>query len=410
MVKEFIDYYRILGVTFGASEEQLKTAYRNLAKRLHPDTYQGNMTKEKEEELTIRFKYVNEAYHMLMDKEKRAKYDIEYQNEQERLREQEKIREERRKAQEARRQERIRQEQAEQAKKEARQEMEQEEADEQSFRRYSTEEGFFKQVKNSYREVRADEKKMSFSKRHNRITKSLNKKENDGGIIIVFRNGIAHVGLEFIYQISKLGRINQDTVTKYIIRNRKTIAAVIIAGTIFSASTKDKEEIKTPDIDNTPSYTTITPEEHQTAKPASETKTVLPEVEDNYVLMRYYKVKSGDILSNISSESNTTIEALKKANNMTSTTIYENQVLKVPYYVKDYELQYFTESYPVGDKTLQEIADERETDISTLLSLNNEAIEKLENGTYMIFSYEIKVPKFITPAELREIKEARDYH
>ena len=63
------DYYNILGVNRGASEREIKQAYRRLARKYHPDVNPGdNSTEEK-------FKEINEAYEVLSNKENRAKYD-----------------------------------------------------------------------------------------------------------------------------------------------------------------------------------------------------------------------------------------------------------------------------------------------------------------------------------------------
>ncbi|NLU35674.1 MAG: molecular chaperone DnaJ [Clostridiales bacterium] len=63
------DYYEILGLERGASEEDIKKAYRRLAKKYHPDLNPGD--KEAEE----RFKEINEAYQVLSNPETRAQYD-----------------------------------------------------------------------------------------------------------------------------------------------------------------------------------------------------------------------------------------------------------------------------------------------------------------------------------------------
>ena len=63
------DYYSILGVSRTATEKEIKSAYRKLARKLHPDVNPGNKRAEEQ------FKEIAEAYEVLSDAEKRKKYD-----------------------------------------------------------------------------------------------------------------------------------------------------------------------------------------------------------------------------------------------------------------------------------------------------------------------------------------------
>ena len=65
------DYYEVLGVSKTASDSEIKKAYRKLAKQYHPDTNPGDIQAE------LKFKDINEAYAVLSDDAKRAKYDEE---------------------------------------------------------------------------------------------------------------------------------------------------------------------------------------------------------------------------------------------------------------------------------------------------------------------------------------------
>ncbi len=69
MVSADKDYYKTLGVSKTASEKQVRSAYRKLAKRLHPDRNPGDEKAEK------RFKDANEAYEVLRDQKRRGEYD-----------------------------------------------------------------------------------------------------------------------------------------------------------------------------------------------------------------------------------------------------------------------------------------------------------------------------------------------
>ena len=63
------DYYEVLGLQKDASDDEIKKAYRKLAKEYHPDLHPGDKTCEE------KFKEIGEAYEVLSDPDKKAKYD-----------------------------------------------------------------------------------------------------------------------------------------------------------------------------------------------------------------------------------------------------------------------------------------------------------------------------------------------
>ncbi|MDQ6712793.1 MAG: DnaJ domain-containing protein [Candidatus Dormibacteraeota bacterium] len=65
---QYKDYYQTLGITRTATEKEIKSAYRRLARQYHPDV-------NKDLKATERFKLINEAYEVLSDPKKRTKYD-----------------------------------------------------------------------------------------------------------------------------------------------------------------------------------------------------------------------------------------------------------------------------------------------------------------------------------------------
>lgn len=68
------DYYEVLGISKGASDAEIKKAYRKAAMKYHPDKFSGASDAEKKE-AEDKFKEINEAYQVLSDENKKAQYD-----------------------------------------------------------------------------------------------------------------------------------------------------------------------------------------------------------------------------------------------------------------------------------------------------------------------------------------------
>lgn len=69
MAVKFRDYYEVLGTSKTATEDDIRKAYRRLARKLHPDVNPGDKAAEE------KFKEINEAYEVLSDPDKRKRYD-----------------------------------------------------------------------------------------------------------------------------------------------------------------------------------------------------------------------------------------------------------------------------------------------------------------------------------------------
>src|SRR4029077_904723 len=69
MAVQFRDYYETLGVSKTATDDEIRSAFRKLARKYHPDVAKDKKVAEE------KFKQINEAYEVLSDPEKRKKYD-----------------------------------------------------------------------------------------------------------------------------------------------------------------------------------------------------------------------------------------------------------------------------------------------------------------------------------------------
>ena len=410
------NYYEILGVKNTATKEEIKKAYREQAKKYHPDKHPDENSAKYEE----KFKEIGEAYEILSDDEKRKKYDIKLENYL--LYQQQK-----RSQQQSERYSSSNDNEHQKASSQNNSYSETQK-DQQSYtgqsnssstkaktsQKRNKKESFFDGIKRSYHEVKADEEKRNIRKRHSKVNNNYYSfcydcfgKNKNAFQWIVFRTGqgVIHVTTEFAYQLSKLKSINEDSVVKYAIRNRVliySIAGVVLATSIIPAFGGGK----TPPVDQPGQTTTITdPIDDDSLAGVTEPISDEP-ISDVVKLTRKYTVKSGDCLSILSDRSLTKISEIKEVNDMKSDALYVGDTLIIPYYVNSDDLQYYIQAVETEGLSLKDLADNYETDIETLCTLNEECISEVA-GTKIINSDTIVVPNFITSSELKEAKEAK---
>lgn len=372
-MKEFVDYYKLLGIKSDADEETIKRAYRRAAKACHPDRHPDDP------KATEKFQLIGEAYNTLSTKWSRFAYDFKYRQEQ------------------------------------RRNDIVNVYVEDQPYDKSKDDEDYSSVWPRSSRtspiekEIQAmepvyteldEDKLMAISRR--RYERPERKEPTVGDYAL-------HISKKFIKELNKLKLRKNDTAVRYVLRNKKIIAGTLvlfIAGSILSKN--DDEEIVI--VESKPGYETQI-DETQTTEPTYEitepTETV-EELSPTLVLNRVHRVVQGDILARFSIESNTTQEEIKRVNGMNSNTVVLGTDLIIPYYVdrEDLDLYTTTAAY-TPNMTLEEYAKMYETDAETLMKLNPEAIE-VNGASYTVATDSLLVPEFITHEEYKVLKAAKE--
>lgn len=439
--KKFIDYYKILGVSFDASDEELKKAHKNLAKKYHPDIH-PNLSDEEKSKLEDKLKEVNSAYEVLINKEDRASYDEAYRRykEHQAQRKYQQTQSRNNQTYQGQRQNAYTTDNTESksnttnnTKENTRSHYEtnnnrQRKSSHNTNNHYRNDRKVvdkkapIKNIINDYKEIKEDEKKQPFIKRHRAFDQKFCHNfapEDDTimkNIIFQFGRGTVHVGAEFIHQILKLRYFTEDSIPKFVLRNRVLVTGII--ATIIASNVVGGQ------INNQPSsYDTIAPtsstesleddnyiianvnsDNYQNENKRQIETQIEPEEENLHVLNRIYTVESGDTLATLSAISNTTINCIEQANNIDNDNLFVGQELVIPYYVDDEEMSYYTSVKGYSSTMrLEDLAAANETDVATLIKLNEEAIVKV-NNKYAVLTDTIIVPTFITRDELETQK------
>ena len=346
-------YFEILGIDKSSSYEEVKKAYRNLAFKYHPD--KNNQDEQSESKM----KDINEAYAILKSEKTRIayvkKYGV-YTNSSLGI---------------------------DLGKTKTQEELD---AIKQHLKRIKL------QYKEAYNSIRKEENQYTLKDRLKKAYEKFDEEDYFGN----FNSTLACEGLritcflgaELIYQLKKLKREKNDNLPKYTVRNRKTLAGILIGTMLFNPLSANSIVKK----DNTVIETTV----------KSDKLLVLQQC-----LMRIYSVKPGDSLEKLSLESNTSIEDIMELNKLQSANITKEQELIIPYYVSNDDLKYYTISINAKEyDTLEDLAKNFNTDIRTIYLLNIECFEIID-GKYYQISDTLIVPIFPSQQEVAELKTSK---
>lgn len=426
---DFIDIYKLLGVKRNASTTDIDKAFLNLAYSYNPELT-VNATKSPKAQDMIKNIYgiLEASYNVVNTAEKRVEYDektreyllkrVKEHQEKAKARAQKEEQEKAKaRAQKARQEEQERREK--QSKKEKEQttpktedpNFEEEQHTTKSENRGQEPKTMSQSFKEAWQEVRSEEKSYPFTERHKNINKNIHSKYYPYRatlpqyIVYGLKKGLLHISAELVYQLEKFRYITEDNIPKFIIRNRKSLCGIIVAGVLItSAVTKDNDSV-------------ITPPEEQPTTPVTDTSTSEPDTQveqitsDKIVLNRVHVIEFGETLSEYSEDSNTTVEEIKRINNIKDENIIESgKKIVIPYIISKDDLKYYVSSTEYDSNIpLETYAALYETDVETLLQLNKEAIDKVILSTgeiaYMPISNTLQVPSFISKNVLDAQKE-----
>lgn len=419
---DFIDVYKLLGAKRNASDTDITTAFLNVAYSYNPELT-VNATKSPKAQDMIKNIYgiLEASYNVVNTAEKRVEYDektreyllkrVKENQEKAKARAQKEEQEKARQEEQKRRENQSKKEKEQTPPKTESSNFEQKNHTTKSENKSQEPKKMSQSFKDAWQEIRSEEKTYPFTERHKNINKNIHREYYPYRatlpqyIVYGLKNGLLHVSAELVYQLEKFRYITEDNIPKFIIRNRKSLCGIIVAGVLItSAVTKDNDSV-------------ITPPEEQPTTPVTDTSTSEPDTQveqitsDKIVLNRVHVIEFGETLSEYSEDSNTTIEEIKRINNIKDEDIIESgKKIVIPYIISKDDLKYYVSSTEYDSNIpLETYAALYETDVETLLQLNKEAIDKVVLSTgqtaYMPISNTLQVPSFISKNVLDAQKE-----
>ena len=412
---DFIDVYKLLGAKRNASDTDITTAFLNVAYSYNPELT-VNATKSPKAQDMIKNIYgiLEASYNVVNTAEKRVEYDektreyllkrVKENQEKAKARAQKEEQEKARQEEQKRRENQSKKEKEQTPPKTESSNFEQKNHTTKSENKSQEPKKMSQSFKDAWQEIRSEEKTYPFTERHKNINKNIHREYYPYRatflqyMVYGLKNGILHVSAELVYQLEKFRYITEDNVPKFIIRNRKSLCGIIAAGVLItSVVTKSNDPVTKPSVEQ--------PTTPVTDPVISEDDTV-ENISDKIVLNRVHVIEFGETLSEYSEDSNTTVEEIKRINNIKDEDIIESgKKIVIPYIISKDDLKYYVSSKEYDSNIpLETYAALYETDVETLLQLNKEAIDKVILSTgeiaYMPISNTLQVPSFISKTVL----------
>lgn len=418
---DFIDIYKLLGVKRNASTTDIDKAFLNLAYSYNPELT-VNATKSPKAQDMIKNIYgiLEASYNVVNTAEKRVEYDektreyllkrVKEHQEKAKARAQKEEQEKARQEEQKRRENQSKKEKEQTPPKTESSNFEQKNHTTESENRGQEPKTMSQSFKEAWQEIRSEEKTYPFTERHKNINKNIHSKYYPYRatlpqyIVYGLKNGLLHVSAELVYQLEKFRYITEDNIPKFIIRNRKSLCGIVVAGVLITAAVGKANDKIEPPVEPTPSTVTDSISNDDTQSPT----TTIP---DEVVLNRVHIIEDGDTLTKYSNESNTSIEQIMSVNGLeNSDKIMSGDRIIIPYTVSNEDLKYYVSSKEYSSEIpLETFAALYETDVETLLQLNKEAIDKITLSTgetvYAPISNTLQVPTFISKDVLDAQKE-----
>lgn len=404
------NYYEILGIAENASmQEVVSVGKRRLQEYSVEHLFAGkklgiDYTQEDWNKANNVYAEVIEAYLILKDENKRIQYNRRLRDYRRQVAEQV-----------AQAQARARQRRApgqhEQKRTQGRYERTQTDNTMKRSQKRHKQKGAFGKMVDSFKDVRRDEKEYPFFERHQDLNQKMRKefhrnvKSVPGEIVYQMANGTLHVTYEFIHQLRKLSYFNEDSVPKYVFRNRKLAAAALAVALMASmpGGGEDLQAFPTPD-------TTISQTQDQTDQTAVEDTMGIVYEDPTITMNEYYEVVAGDTLSDISTRTGIKVHDIMELNGIINKELIRiGDKLVLPYIVDREDLQFYTINVPAKGISCRELAKKYNTDEATIKKLNQEAIAYVNTG-YVVLTDTAVVPNFVSVEELDMMRQAASGH